>query len=73
MSRNEKVFWAFVIAMLLGFFALLAMQSGCTARDITFFSQTGTISTNSTTVRPVPRQMRTTDLWKDGTINRGRK
>ena len=71
MSRNKKVFWAFVLAMVLGFVALV-LSPGCTTRDITFFSQTGSISTNST-VRPLPRQMRTTDLWKDGTINRGSK
>ena len=29
MSRTKIILWAFVVAMTLGFFALLAMQSGC--------------------------------------------
>ena len=40
---------------------LLLVLGGCSARDITFFSQTGTIRTESQ-VKRYPRQMTTNDL-----------
>ena len=53
-----KTILIFIAAMLLGW--LLLSLTGCTSGDIAIFSQTGTISTNSTT-RQLPRQM----TWRD--------
>lgn len=65
MKRATIVILVFLWFMLFSFLVL----SGCTTRDITFFSQTGNIGNGkSSTVRPLPRQMTTRDL-----INRGRK
>ena len=64
MRRTVFVLAVFITLMLLSIWLL-----GCQTRDITFFSQTGTIQSQSGNrqVRPLPRQMTTKDL-----INRGR-
>ena len=68
MSRNKKVMWYFVLAMVLGYVALV-LSPGCTSRDITVLSNTGNIaSSNRPAPRQLPRPMTTRDL-----VNRGRR
>lgn len=58
-----KTILIFIAAMLVLW--LVLSLSGCQARDVTIFSNTGSIASRPH-VRPLPRQMTTRDLWNRG-------